>query len=583
MVLPALSRGLFQEMAKSQEALERQRQENEAWKRGDITQVELGLRTGANLLDAAVNPMIGKMLEPVAQAGSSLAGLVPASVPQALARSETMAPVFETVKKGVQRYEELKRESPRTARNLEAALKVAEYIPTLGGAKMTTEAAKTVDALTGPESGRGMLTASANNFIPGYYDPDPVKKAIAVTKWLPKQLVNTVTDIVDPASRAGYREQGISRSTQKIIARAQGKQSFLDVLQNVPYLGELLKPHKKEIGTHRGVAQAQYVGRVHAQSERQGKADLVDEMIRRSDVVDVFDYYEGSYKDTIKDKKLKPYYRKKDAKNQMPLRIPDDDLDFIEQHFSTVWTEPSLTNPNVMVPFKEAERPILAIKNPGSGQRITGAHYDDIFRRAPFVIPTRQLFKDVKKIDPEELLAKLSEQANLSQQLKETKKHFKVVGQAKDGGVWISGSMPGSAITEGGINYLTKITPDGKMIGVMSDEHNLFEGIAAKVEKYSAGAVPALSVMKHFLPRRLIAVTPPMAIDIESKATATRKYQMPQGRPTEGKTYPDILNEIVGYKPSKEVLEAERKRNLGAATTTAGLSLLASEEEQEGP
>jgi len=584
MVLPAISRMLLEESAKSQEALDRQRAENEMWKSGDITQAELGLRTGANILDASVNPMLSKMLTPVMKAGATVADYaVPDVVPEWLAKRETLAPFFEAAKKGVEGYEELKRESPRTARNIQAALTVADVIPTVKGASAAREGLEAVNALTGPESSRGMLTASANNFIPGYYDPNPVKKAVSIAKWMPKQIVNTATDIISPTSRAGYRDEGISKSTQKIIARAQGKQSLLDVLDDVPYLGELFKPGAKETGTHRGVAQAQYVGRVHAQSERKGKADLVDEIIRQSDLVDVFDYYEGAYKDTIKDKKLKPYYRKEDAKNQMPLRISDDDLDFIEQHFSTVWTEPSLTNPNVMVPFKEAERPILAIKTPGRGGVVTGKHFDDVLSRRVTYVPTvNAIFKGVDRVSPGELLARLTQAADASQKLKEDKFKFSVVGQSKDGGVWVSGSRPGSAITEGGINYLTKVTPDGKMIGVMSDEHNLFEGIAAKVEKYSAGTVPALSAMKHFLPRRLIAVTPPMVLDVETKAGTKRKYDHPRAKGDSGKTSSSVLKEIVDYTPPKEVVEAERRVNAGIGLTTTGLlSTTAKQQEEE--
>ena len=584
MVLPAISRMLLEESAKSQEALDRQRAENEMWKSGDITQAELGLRTGANILDASVNPMLGKMLTPVMKAGATVADYaVPDVIPEWLAKRETLAPFFEAAKKGVEGYEELKRESPRTARNIQAALTVADVIPTVKGASVTREGLETVTALTGPESSRGMLTASANNFIPGYYDPNPVKKAVSIAKWMPKQIVNTTTDIISPTSRAGYRDEGISRSTQKIIARAQGKQSLLDVLDDVPYLGELFKSEAKETGIHRGVAQAQYVGRVHAQSERKGKADLVDEIIRQSDLVDVFDYYEGAYKDTIKDKKLKPYYRKEDAKNQMPLRISDDDLDFIEQHFSTVWTEPSLTNPNVMVPFKEAERPILAIKTPGRGGVVTGKHFDDVLSRRVTYVPTvNAIFKGVDRVSPGELLARLTQAADASQKLKEDKFKFSVVGQSKDGGVWVSGSRPGSAITEGGINYLTKVTPDGKMIGVMSDEHNLFEGIAAKVEKYSAGTVPALSAMKHFLPRRLIAVTPPMVLDVETKAGTKRKYDHPRAKGDSGKTSSSVLKEIVDYTPPKEVVEAERRVNAGIGLTATGLlSTTAKQQEEE--
>ena len=138
--------------------------------------------------------------------------------------------------------------------------------------------------------------------------------------------------------------------------------------------------------------------------------------------------------------------------------------------------------------------------------------------------------------------------AEASQQLKEPKHRFSVVGKAKDGGVWISGSRPGSAITEGGINYLTKITPDGKMVGVMSDEHNLFEGIAAKTEKYTAGSIPALSMIKHLLPKRLIAVTPPMVRDIksESKPKAEKqRYEHPS--PEKDKEKRDAMYRALDY------------------------------------
>jgi len=267
----------------------------------------------------------------------------------------------------------------------------------------------------------------------------------------------------------------------------------------------------------------------------------------------------------------------------MPLRISDDDLDFIEQHFSTVWTEPSLTNPNVMVPFKEAERPILAIKTPGRGGVVTGKHFDDVLSRRVTYVPTvNAIFKGVDRVSPGELLARLTQAADASQKLKEDKFKFSVVGQSKDGGVWVSGSRPGSAITEGGINYLTKVTPDGKMIGVMSDEHNLFEGIAAKVEKYSAGTVPALSAMKHFLPRRLIAVTPPMVLDVETKAGTKRKYDHPRAKGDSGKTSSSVLKEIVDYTPPKEVVEAERRVNAGIGLTATGLlSTTAKQQEEE--
>ena len=63
-----------------------------------------------------------------------------------------------------------------------------------------------------------MLTASANNVIPGFYDP--LMANAAVGAWGPKQAMNTMRDMADPRSRAMYREQGFTRATQGIIDQA---------------------------------------------------------------------------------------------------------------------------------------------------------------------------------------------------------------------------------------------------------------------------------------------------------------------------------------------------------------------------
>ena len=62
-----------------------------------------------------------------------------------------------------------------------------------------------------------------------------------------------------------------------------------------------------EAGDPRAVAQGQYLGRIQAQAGRQGGSDLLDEIMRRSDVAETIDYYPGAYADTIKANKLKPY------------------------------------------------------------------------------------------------------------------------------------------------------------------------------------------------------------------------------------------------------------------------------------
>jgi hypothetical protein len=554
-----------------QQAVDRQRAESDAYRRGDITQTELGLRTAGNVADASVGNMMGQLMQPA----MSAAGAV---IPDAVSD-----PVVSAVGEGVSYMQE---NYPRASRNLGAALSVSDAVLPIKGASMARQAGMAVDELTGAESGRGMLTASANNVIPGYYGSN---RGLSIASWLPDQIVNTAKDIVSPSSRAKYREQGINQSSQKIMARARARDTMKDSWTQFPVIKQIMDkfgPERLETGEHRGIAQGQYLGRIHAQSGRKGKSDFVDEIMRRSDLIDAFEYYPGSYVDMVKGSKLKPYpLDPQGKKKKMPVRMSDDDLVFIEDHFSSVWKEPSAVNPSVDVPFKESEGALLAIKNPAAGSALTGGHFKDVMISAPYVKNVRAIFKGKEEVSSDELFSKMNAAAEASQQLKEPKHRFSVVGKAKDGGVWISGSRPGSAITEGGINYLTKITPDGKMVGVMSDEHNLFEGIAAKTEKYTVGSIPALSMIKHLLPKRLIAVTPPMVRDIksESKPKAEKqRYEHPSPeKDKEKRTYVQLLDEMIDYKPSKEVLAAERKRNVGGMLIGAGLTSAAAKDEEE--
>tara|TARA_R110000796_G_C14478820_1_gene426456 strand:+ start:4 stop:1065 length:1062 start_codon:yes stop_codon:yes gene_type:complete len=326
-------------------------------------------------------------------------------------------------------------------------------------------------------------------------------------------------------------------------------------------------------GDHRAVAQGQYLGRIHAQSGRQGGSDLLGEIMRRSDVAETVDYYPGAYADMVKANKLKPYpLDEAGQRKTLPVRMSNEDLDFIEDHFSTVWTEPPSKIGGADVPFKNSESPILAIKNPGAGKATTGRHHMDVLVRAPYVKSATSIFKNKDTVSPEELFSRLNAQAVASQGLKSEKLRFSIKGQAKDGGVWITGSRPGSAITEGGINYLVKVTTDGKLIGVMSDEHNLFEGIAGKIQKVTQGTIPTLNAMKHLLPHRLIAVTPPMVRDLKGVGEGT-KYKHPTGK-SDGRTYGEVVDEIVDFKPSDAVLKAEQQRQRGMLTTAASAAVM---------
>lgn len=545
-------------------AVDRQDQESQMYARGEINPLQYGLRTAGNTVDATLGNVVGTATD----------YLIPDEVEQYVGEA-----IMGTAP--AQYAMELAQQYPEQARDLSAGLSVAESVPFVRGMTTAAKAGRRVDELTGADSGKGMLLSSANNVIPGYYGPN---KSASVAAWVPDQVAGTVRDMASPASRAKYREQGLTTSSQKIMQKArEGAGSKLrSSIYDLPFLQGMKKPGSQslEAGDPRAVAQAQYLGRIQAQAGRQGGSDLLDEIMRRSDVAETMDYYPGAYADTIKTNKLKPYpIDEAGQKKKMPIRMSNEDLDFIEDHFSTVWTEPSMKLGGRDVSFKDSESPILAIKNPGAGKATTGRHHMDVLVHAPYVSSASRIFKDRGSVSPDELFTKLNSAAAQSQSLKTDKLKFSVKGQAADGGVWITGSRPGSAITEGGINYLVKVTTDGKLIGVMSDEHNLFEGIAGKIQEKTRGAVPTLRAMKHLIPNRLIAVTPPMVRDLRGVDEGTQ-YVHPKGK-SDKRTYGQVIDEMVDFQPSDAVLKAEQQRQRGMLTTAASAAVMGQTQGEE--
>ena len=580
--------GLFADIRRNfYTAVKEQDKDEEMFSTGTINPAQYGLRTAANVLDATVGNVVGE----------ATSALIPDDIEEGIGKGVNYlmnTPLGKDAQNLATRY-------PEQARDLGAALSVAETLPFVKGISTAVKAGNTVDNLTGPASGKGMLTASANNVIPGFYDSSLANAAVGA--WAPEQVVNTMRDMADPRSRATYREQGFTRTTQEIIdqainpkkpkapswtprkinnAKKRAKTELKENLSKIPHVNNLMEKFDKvsktpEIGgDRRGIAQAQFSSRIHSQSGREGGTNFLDEIMRRSDLVEAANYYPGAYTDVIKANKLKPYAL--DAagnKQKMPLKIPDSDLAFIEDHFSTVWKEPSAVPFKGNIPFSGADNPILVIKRPSAGDATFGGHYHDVLIRASYNRTVKNIFENTDKVNPEYLLARLDADAKAS---KGTDHEFKVKGTAEDGGVWVTGAMTGQALTEGGINYISKVTPNGKIIGVMSDEHNLFEGIAGKVQK-SVPVLPTLSAMRHLLPNRLVAVTPPMVYDVVGKRQG-KTYSHPKGERVDTRKPKELLQDIVDYKPSNAVLQAEQQRNRGMLLTAAGSLGMVNQQEQ---
>ena len=261
-----------------QTAVDRQDQEGQMYNRGEINPLQYGLRTAGNAVDATLGNVVGTATD----------YLIPDGVEKLVGEAIMNSPpgVFQD---HLQLGNKLATQYPEQARDVSAGFSVAEAVPFARGITTAAKAGRQVDELTGADSGRGMLTGSANNVIPGYYGP---QQAASVAAWLPSQIVGTVRDIASPSSRAKYREQGITTSSQQIMKRArEGSKSKLETfIYNLPPFKALKGVKDIEVGVPRAIAQGQYLGRIHAQSGRVGGSDLIDEIMRRSDVAETVDY-----------------------------------------------------------------------------------------------------------------------------------------------------------------------------------------------------------------------------------------------------------------------------------------------------
>lgn len=427
------------------------------------------------------------------------------------------------------------------------------------GAGMFRSGAKAVDALTGPNSGRGMLLSSLSNMIPGYYGGNPTG---AIANWAPKNAARAATTMISPTGRAAYREGGVNPASQGIVRKQIDKTMKAS-------------PSDKYSTQHEAVAQMQYNDLISEQAGREAKtprAASLEQVREKSYLVPPTEYKKGDYKRIVQEKNLGGFY----AESGMRYKVPEKDLDYIEDHFSTVWEEAGVS-------IKDDAKVKLAIKNPGTGGSLTGRHYNDVLYNAPYVPYLRKIFKDKNNVSVESLEKQLREAATESQKKAGKQDNdslkFRVKKADKDG-VWITGSRAGSSYTEGGINYLVKVEPNGKMTGIMSDEHNFLEGAAAKVQNKTRGVVPALDKMKEALPYREISVTPPMVtnirnLDVKSSSTKTKTVSPAQTTNKDRYLSKDgkegMLADFANYRASDAVIRGERKKNVGAGLVGAGM------------
>lgn len=423
---------------------------------------------------------------------------------------------------------------------------VADPLNLVGGGaiKQGARAAKAVGDIAGNTVG------AAKNYIPNFYGPSGTARPTVVDEILAsrvpqvqdaQQMANArekvesfvgwgadgmrraIEQTVTPSARALYREQGINQTMQEVAREARLSGANRDKAKAVAQVQAS------------GTLIPDQAGRVGPKSQ-----DVVD-LERRSFLTEPVPAKDGAYKSLIKKNDLKGKYE-----TGGKVGVSDKDLGIIDEHVGTVWKDADGK------PLKESEGAHIRIKNAGAGDQITGAHHADFVAKSGVHRTFSKLFKDGKNHSLEEMhgIVDNLEGSNLRLHPKS-----KTLEDVKENGLWVTGSFSGTAITEGGVNFIAKISPNGRVVAVVSDEHNFLEKIPA-VGK----------VLEEALPNRSVSATPPMHFDLKKN-----KGKIKSEQPPDKKDVNESLFNIETATPSKEALMAERKINAGVGTVAAGM------------
>jgi len=325
-------------------------------------------------------------------------------------------------------------------------------------------------------------------------------KAKELVDWGALGVSNALKNVASPHNRALYRETGINKPMMESPFQSQ------KAIQDIGKGREVELIHRTFANRHIG-----------EQAGRVGDSKALDEMLSKGFHSTYHTNSLGTYQELAKD-----FVKGSDAK------VTTKDFSDIEKHLG-VWKDGKGRefgfDPNSKIIIKKAKSPY------------SGDHWED-WQRSPVLNQLAGAFHVSKKVPKTpKALAKYLEREGV-----------KLPGmKVASDGITFSWSKPGSSITEGGVNMWAKLKPDGKLVGVMSDEHNLFE---------------KLPFMNRAVPNRVVAITPPMTADIRKLKSRQTGYVKPPTPKIQGSSVPwkGEVNRLVNRAtPSEEYLNLEKK------------------------
>jgi hypothetical protein len=346
--------------------------------------------------------------------------------------------------------------------------------------------------------------------------------------------------LASPKARALHKEQGINPVVQKIVRETvEGK------------------PNPRDI--EKAAANVNYLSHMHNQSGRTGPINpAMAQIAQKSNLETYTPNQPGQISDWMKQhsgtvKLGDDVVGPRGQKNV----LSDADASTIENHVNSAW------GPSDTVVMKRARS--------GTG----GNHFTDMYAgRDPFARPRagNGVAQNAVKL--------------MNQYGDDWIKHFpdkgsnyRVISKGDDG-VWVTGTgrTVGTAVTEGGVNWLAKVEPDGTMVSVISDKHDFLEKPLQKVAG-AANKVPGVNMHPEIMDKSLVAVTPPMYSNVKNLMTKQAKnlpkdYKNIAGVPTPkgGPTNLTLLEEFASAKPSDMGVKAEQLKQAGMLSGAAALA-----------
>jgi hypothetical protein len=352
-----------------------------------------------------------------------------------------------------------------------------------------------------------------------------VRKATGMADWATQSARGAAEGLMSPTGRALYKEQGVNPATQRLV------KGYMD--------------EGSRKATEKATANVNYLQHIQQQAGRQGPVHpAMAEIANRSNL----ETYTPNEPGVISD------WMKTNAGTEAggeAVELSDNVANYIENHVKNAWGN--------------ADTLVMKRARSGTG----GNHFNDMYRGklAP-VGPLREAF--LKEDSIEGIYRHLKKNENKGANFWKVK--TKSADDLAENGLWLTGSGPGSAITEGGVNWVMKVDPDGTLMSVISDKHDFLEKIPG-VGK----------VAEEMLPNELVAVTPPMFANIKNirksqfekagHAAPTRAVSGVQRakQPKEATTL-TLLEEFVSATPSQQAVKAEQLKQAGMLSAVPALA-----------